>query len=242
MNIHAIIETRVNSKRFYGKVLKKFFNNKTINDILYSRLKKSPYINKIIFATGKSYHNDKLIRFLKKKKYNFFIGSEKNVLDRTFKCATENQTDLIVRITGDNPFLDIKILDKMIKFYLKKFNYIDYLSNNGTANLKKKRNLPYGLDIQIYKYISFKKIFLISKKIKKKNNMISSPPMLFYASKNKFKNYDFVVKKKWNKRDLNFDLTIDYPEQFDKLNMIYKYFKGSYFSCDDIFKNIKNIF
>ena len=71
-------------------------------------------------STTSNKEDIKLINIAKKNKINYFIGSENNVL-RRFKETAEyyNITD-IVRITGDCPLIDTKILKKMIKIYKEK--------------------------------------------------------------------------------------------------------------------------
>ena len=121
MRIVATIQARYSSKRFPGKVLKKI-GKKTILQILVERLKKSKYIKKIYISTSKNKSNIKLINYLKKKKLNFYAGSEKNVLDRVSQTLKTAKADIHVECFGDSPFLDIGILDENIHFFLKKKN------------------------------------------------------------------------------------------------------------------------
>ena len=44
----------------------------------------------------------------------------KNVLKRVFFAVKNSKPDLVVRITGDCPLLDFRILDKMIELFLRK--------------------------------------------------------------------------------------------------------------------------
>ena len=109
--IIAIVQARENSSRFPNKVLN-FINKKTILEIINTRLKKSKNLSNIVFAIPE---NDKKIRsLLIKKKIKYFLGSEKNVLERFYKCAKKYKADTIVRITADCPLVDFEILDKMI--------------------------------------------------------------------------------------------------------------------------------
>ena len=67
--IIAIVQARENSSRFPDKVLK-YINEKTILEIINSRLKKSKNLSKIVFAIPK---NDKKIQsLLIKKKLTIF--------------------------------------------------------------------------------------------------------------------------------------------------------------------------
>ena len=60
LNITAIVQARTTSSRFPRKVLQKI-NGKTIMQIIHSRLKKSNFIDKIVFAIPK---NDKQRRMV----------------------------------------------------------------------------------------------------------------------------------------------------------------------------------
>ena len=76
IKILAIVQARMGSLRFPGKVLKKI-NNKSLIEILLSRLSKSKNIDKIILATSIDSANDKLSEKVKTLGYDVFRGSEK---------------------------------------------------------------------------------------------------------------------------------------------------------------------
>ena len=80
--------------------LRPFFwqNKKPIN--IYADAKT---LNQIIIAAPKSKKNNKLISLIKKNKFNFYRGSETNVLKRYYFAAKKFKADAIVRITSDNP-------------------------------------------------------------------------------------------------------------------------------------------
>ena len=145
MKVDVIIQARLNSYRFQNKILKKI-KNKTIIELLYSRLKLSKKINKIIFAIPKNPKEKKLKNLLIKIGANYFEGSENNVLKRFYDCVKKYNSEVVVRITADcliDPFL----LDKMIKIFENK--KYDYLSN--TIN----PTFPNGLDIEIFRSIFY---------------------------------------------------------------------------------------
>ena len=140
MNI-LIVQARLNSNRLPSKVLLKI-GNKTILEIINSRLKKIKLIDKIVYAIPKSKNNLKLFNFLKKKKLNIFLGSEKNVLQILLNVSKKYKAKNIVRITADCPFVDRNLIQKMMKFYLN--NDFQYVSN--TLN----PTYPDGIDIEIF--------------------------------------------------------------------------------------------
>ena len=124
--IAAIIQARINSKRFRGKILKKI-NNTRIIEILILRLKKSKKINDIIVACSNNKDDEKIIKICKKLKIKYFVGSEHNVLERYYNTAKKFKIQNIVRITSDCPLIDPFILDNLIEKYFSK--KCDYASN-----------------------------------------------------------------------------------------------------------------
>ena len=90
INNILIIQARINSKRFPMKVMKKI-NGKTLIEIMLNRLKRSKYINKIVFAIPNNKENQNLYNFLKKLSCNIHLGNEKNVLKRFFYTAKKRE-------------------------------------------------------------------------------------------------------------------------------------------------------
>ena len=151
--IVAIIQARLNSKRFKDKILKKILN-KEILMVLIERLKKSKLLDDIIVAIPNTKPNGKLRDFLKKRNIKFFRGSEKNVLNRYLKCCKKNNIKNLVRITSDCPLIDPNLLDKMAKVF--KNEKLDYLSNI------EKRTFPDGMDIE---FITTKSLEIANEKV-----------------------------------------------------------------------------
>ena len=136
----AIVQARVGSSRLPGKVLKKI-NKKEAILILLKRLSKSKKIHDMIVAIPKKKKDDQLYRILIKNNYKVFRGDENNVLKRYYNCAKKFDLKNILRITGDNPLVDPKLVDKIIGIYQRK-NF-DYVSNI------EKRTFPKGLDVEV---------------------------------------------------------------------------------------------
>ena len=156
------LEARMTSSRLPNKIFKKI-NDIKIIELLIKRIKKIRYIDNFFIAIPLSKTNNKLANFLNQKKINYFRGSENNVLERIVKGGEKYKADILVRLTCDNPLVDIYIFDTMIKKFLKKKN-IEYCSNNGYAK-SKIRNMPTGIDIEIIKFKTLKNIKKREKKI-----------------------------------------------------------------------------
>ena len=151
--IIAIVQARCNSIRLPNKVLKKF-DGKPAIEILYERLNLSKKLNNIIIATSKNPSNLKLVSFCKEKKFDFFLGSENNVLKRYFDCAKIFRVRNIIRVTSDCPLIDPYLVKKMYKNFQK--NKTEYLANTLPEKNKK---YPDGSDIEIFTFAALKKMY-----------------------------------------------------------------------------------
>ena len=148
MKTSIIIQARLGSKRLPNKVLKKI-NNKSILEIIFERLSKSKRADDIIFAIPKNKQNLKLKNFITKRlKAKIFLGPENNVLKRYFMTAQKFNSDIIVRITSDCPFVDPGIVDQYIN--ILKRNNLDYVYNGHP------HTYPDGLDVEVFNFKSLK--------------------------------------------------------------------------------------
>jgi len=221
MNFIAIVQARLSSSRFPGKVLKKI-RNKTLLEILHNRLKQSKTLSKIIFSVPDNSENKKLHNFLKEKKYNFYRGSEKNVLDRYYKTAIKYNASYVARITSDCPIVDPHMIDKM--FNIIKDAKADYISNGNPPTF------PDGFDIEIFNIKSLKKAKIKSRTKHEKEHVTP------YIIKSKdLKKINFKNKENLS----NYNLTVNEPRDLINLNNIISHFKNLKFSSDQILKYIK---
>jgi len=117
LNIGIVIQARMGSSRLPGKVLKQVGDKKLLEHILF-RLKKLRHEAVIIVATSLLEKDSEIEQFCQANNVKYFRGSESNVLERYYLCAQKNNFDHIVRLTGDNPFIDIEELDNLISLHL----------------------------------------------------------------------------------------------------------------------------
>ena len=204
--LDCLIQTRITSSRFPGKVLK-LINNNSIIEIIFKRVSKSKNLRKIIFLIPDNKKNNQLKYYLKRKKYSFMSGSEKNVLSRYYNAAKKINSKFILRVTSDCPFVDSNLIDKLfLEFKKKKLNYA---SNTNPPSF------PDGLDIEIFDFKSLEEAFL---KTKKKTDLEHVTPFLIRNRKLK----KFNLK---NIKDLsNYKISIDTKQDFDRVKKIFKYF------------------
>ena len=142
-NITAIIQARLGSKRFPGKVLKKL-SDKSLIEILFTRLKESQHLSNIVFAIPDNDENIDLEKEIESINATYFSGDEDDVLKRYYMTAKKYNAEHIVRITADCPLIDPMMLDEMLLIYSE--NNFDYMSNTNPPTY------PDGFDIEIFTY------------------------------------------------------------------------------------------
>ena len=128
--VGIIVQARTGSSRLPGKMLRSFGGKPLLEIILNKFSDKYP----VILATTSSEKDNPLVDIANRMGVRHYRGSEDDVLSRFIGSAEENNIETIVRICADNPFLNIKLLDDL----LKEYNGEDYLSfkyNNGKPTI-----------------------------------------------------------------------------------------------------------
>lgn len=218
--ILGIIQARMNSTRLPGKVLLPILEKPVIGHI-YERLKFSKKIDEICISTSINKSDDPIVEYAKKEGIKFFRGSEENVVSRLLKTAQKFHADTIVRITGDDPLIDPKIIDKLISLYEENPS-ADFVSNN------KERTFPVGLDTEVIPVKTLEKFYPIS------NDPIFFEyfiGMYIFEHPKKFFSIGYKLEKpqllRW---------TLDFPEDYEFIKKIYSslYKPGKIFYMEDI--------
>ncbi len=226
----AIIQARMSSKRFKGKVLKKI-NDNTILDIITKRIQMSQKVKKIIIATSKKKSDDKISNFCKKNKILCFRGSLNNVYQRYCDVVKKIRSKAFVRICADSPFIDPFLIDKLLKIFEKgKYDIVTNILE---------RTYPKGQSIEIFKT----KVFLGQQKKIKKMNDKEHVTTFFYRNRRKFKIKNVEMRRNYSK--INF--CVDYKKDLKfvsavskKLNILKKNKNSDLMNLIKVAKTIKH--
>ncbi|KJJ43292.1 spore coat protein [Bacillus subtilis] len=131
-DILFIIQARMGSTRLPGKVLRPLGSNRLL-DILVHRVRQSVFYQKdqdnLVIATSDRETDDKLEAHCIKHGFRVFRGSEERVLDRFVEVIKTVKPTIVIRLTGDNPFVDPELLDVMIKAHLDQGADYTYILN-----------------------------------------------------------------------------------------------------------------
>ena len=229
MKFTTIIQARQDSKRFPGKILKKY-KNTTFLELLIKRLQKSKSIKKIIVATSTNPLDKEIKKICQKLNIYCFQGSELDVIDRYYQASKLFKSKNIIRITGDCPLIDPKVIDQVAKAFQAKG--ADYATNTMPATY------PDGFDVEIFNFKSLYQAWKISRKVKKFQEHVTT----HIRENKKLKKINLEYKK-----DYSFlRLTLDDPVDLRVINNVLKNFSNIYnFGIDEVirlYKKNKSIF
>ena len=165
---------------------------------LLSRAKRAKILDKIIIATTDNPEDKAVAELAEKCGADFFRGSEEDVLDRYYQAAKKFGAEHIVRITGDCPLVDPKVIDDVVNFYLQNQDKYDYVSNVHPPTY------PDGMDVEVFPFKLFKRV---RKEARLKSEIEHVTPY-FYNHPEIFR----IGNMKYKKDVSAIRLTVDNPE------------------------------
>jgi len=211
MKVSALVQARMGSTRLPGKVLKPIVG-KSMIELLLTRLSKSSELDEIVVATSKDAKNDELQLVVESLGYRCTRGSEKDVLSRFYESAKFIGADVVVRITGDCPLVDSKLVDECIKGYNN--SNVDYFSNINPLTY------PDGLDIEV---ISFESIERANNEAKSKFDREHVTPYIRNSdnfSQSSMQHTEDLSNQRWS---------VDEPEDLIVVTNVFEYFSPNIF-------------
>ena len=148
-NIVAILTARLASQRLPGKVLLEI-EGQTVLQHIVNRLKNTTMITKVVVAVSEKSDSKPLIEAARDMGLDCFVGSDEDVLGRVYSAANEHGADIIVRVCGDCPLLDVDATDRLIKHVIDAG--CDY-SHNRHA-----KGVPFGMHAEVFTMDCLKKL------------------------------------------------------------------------------------
>lgn len=219
MKIGIIIQARMGSTRLSGKVLKKIKDKTLLEHILF-RLKRLSHNVELVIATSNLKKDDVLEEFCKNNDILYFRGSEQNVLERYYLCAKEYKMEHIIRLTGDNPFVDVEELDNLIDLHISSNS--DYSRSFAV--------LPKGVGAEIFTLEALETSYFYGKKDNHKEHVNE------YIEENEdnFKISELTVKKEKSRPEIT--LTVDTMDDYKKACFIVENSKNEYITTQGAIK------
>ena len=201
-NIVACVIVRMKSVRLPKKALIDLNGSPLILQLI-RRLKLAKNISKIVLCT--SDHPDDSILLDKAKEWGVegYAGSQSDVLSRLIDVSEIYKADMVLRVTGDNPFTDAVNIDQLIKHHIATSS--EYTRTN---------RLPLGVTAEVMKTSMLAKL----------HNCMPDPNQSEYMSFFAFNPQLFhceVLEPLASQDRPYYSLTIDYPNDLELARKIY---------------------
>jgi spore coat polysaccharide biosynthesis protein SpsF len=204
INVCFIIQARMGSSRLPGKVLLPIplGTGKPLLQWIVDELKKTTFIKNIIVASSISPDNDVLENYCRVNSINVFRGDENDVLSRFIEIVKREQPNVVVRLTGDNPIIDISLLEKAIAHHVNSQN--DYTKTKG---------LPVGMNLEIISPLALTDLQKIETTKDDKEHVT-----LYFNNTDLYKKEEINLTEDVNLAKLR--LTVDYASDFLVLSQL----------------------
>lgn len=219
-NVIGIIQARMGSTRLPGKTMTNIDGKPFLYYVIKS-IKLSKRLDKIVIATSTNAKDDIIERFGIENDIPVFRGSEEDVLDRMYKAAKKYNPDFVVRLCGDNIFLNFEAMDKMIEIALKD-NY-DYVNDFYSKYVNEVHDTPTISGI-VSEVLSMKALETMWKSAKKQEQREHITKYIV-ENPEKFKIKNFDIPKWLQRKDIR--LTLDTEEDLKLIKILYsKFYKN----------------
>jgi spore coat polysaccharide biosynthesis protein SpsF len=221
MNV-AIIQARMGSSRFPGKVLEKI-QEKSILEIIVERLRRCDVLDKIVVASSNLPSDKPIWDLCEKLEYDLFVGNEHDVLDRFYQAALRYGATNVLRITGDCPLVDPDLVSTLYDYFLKEsLDHAGLLTGAGAAFTTENR-FPDGLDAEWMKFSALKQAAELSTLLLDREHVTS----YLWRNTNGFKSAGLAAEENFS----DIRVTVDNPQD---LKMLQTYCKESSISASDV--------
>lgn len=215
-----LIQARLSSSRFPKKMLSQL-KKMTLVEYVYSRCKESRKADSVVIITSNEKSDDELYDLCIKRDISVFRGSLDNVLKRYMDAGIKYNADIICRVCGDSPFVDVKAIDKMFMEMSNKTE-LEYITTKNSINGFLSEAFTLDLMKQVY------------------NNDLSNDDLEHvtkYVRDNILNYKTSVLDLDLKPKELeDITLTIDYPSDIQIARKIVSKLKDFSFSSDDIIK------
>jgi len=210
-------------------MLRPFFNQISILEILLKRLESANLDCKIIIATTTNDKDNQILDLCNKLNINCFRGDENNVLKRFIYAAEENNIQNIVRVCADNPFLLTDYIKNLLSSFTQDLDYLSFKFKDGTPTIKS----HVGLFAEMTTLKSLKKV----------QSLTNNPLYLEHVTNYIYTNpQNFNIKliplpeKLINRKDIR--LTVDTIEDFKLTQELYSLLQEDNLSVENLINEI----
>ncbi len=225
-----LILARMGSTRLPGKVLRPILGIPVLEHMV-RRLRTVPVDRGIIVATTANPADDEVAKLCAQLGVGCFRGDEENVLDRCIRAAEHFDIQAVVRLGGDSPLCDRRIIESLLQAFVDAWasgRRLNYTSN--TLD----RYLPLGLDAEVFHLETLRRIARIAENLDDDARRCNQSNVVPYMHAHPT---EFDMLQVGSGPDLSHHRwTLDTPQDFDLITRIYTalYPENPDFGMDDV--------
>lgn len=197
MRIGAIIQARMNSQRFPGKVLYKVAG-KPLLQYLLERLDHCNSFKHIVVATSIDHTGTQIVDFCKEHGVAYYRGSLLDVAGRFKAVLGEYGFEAFVRVNGDSPLLDQRLIERGVDLFLS--GDYDIVTNVWP------RTYPSGQSVEILRSEAYHRGY----RQMKTEEDLEHVTRFFYRNQEDFRIFNFVSDIYYGKVHLSVDTVHDF--------------------------------
>jgi spore coat polysaccharide biosynthesis protein SpsF (cytidylyltransferase family) len=139
----AVVQARLGSSRLPGKALEEIAGRPMLAHVL-ARAAAVRGVDHVVLATTVKPEDDALADLARRLGVVTTRGKVDDVLDRFHAALLEHPAEVVVRLTGDCPLLDPRVVELVLDAYVRSEGTLDYVSNVDPPTY------PDGLDAEVF--------------------------------------------------------------------------------------------
>ncbi len=217
----AIIQARMASSRLPGKVLADLGGQPVLAWVV-RRAQRAQGIDQVVVATSVASEDAVIAAFCKEQDYVCTRGELHDVLDRYVRTAHKFDADVVVRLTGDCPFIDPEMLAANLRTFMEADPPLDFAANR----LPSKRTIPIGLDAEFCTIEALETAWREAQEPHQREHVMP----FFYENPRRFRILHIKHKPDYG----NYRWTVDTPEDLQLLREVVAHFKDDRFSWKEV--------
>lgn len=142
----CVVQARMGSSRLPGKSLRELAGRPLLAHVL-ERALAIKGVDAVVLATSDSMGDDPVEALGSLCGVPVVRGSEWDVLDRVRLAAMRHNATVVVRVTGDCPFLAPEVATEVLQAYFDSPLAVGYMSNDTTRS-----GFPDGTDVEVFSW------------------------------------------------------------------------------------------
>ncbi|MCG5052026.1 MAG: glycosyltransferase family protein [Myxococcales bacterium] len=210
MRVVAVVQARVGSSRFPGKVLKPLMGAPLLARML-ERVRAATTLQQVVVATTFEAKDEPIRELARVLGVPCISGHPTDLLDRHVQAGRVHEAEVVVKIPSDCPLIDPRIIDRVVSHFLSNHDRFDFVSNLHPATY------PDGNDVEVLPMAVLEEAHAEAKRPHEREH--TTPFVWDQPERYRVGNVAWETGLDYS---MTHRFTIDYPEDYDFIRAIYE--------------------